>query len=120
MTDNAVHIHVEEDLAGVARRFVDAWRAAERGEAGPRDHITFIGMPAFLAAMTPKRLELLRQLRREGPMSVRALAGQLGRDYKSVHRDVSALGRCGLIARTAHDRIAVEWDRMVTELDLAA
>ncbi len=53
-------------------------------------------------------------------MSVRRLAGELGRDYKSVHREVAMLTATGLIERRAADEVAVEWDRAVTELDLAA
>ena len=53
-------------------------------------------------------------------MSVRRLAGELGRDYKSVHREVAMLTTTGLIERRAPDEVAVGWDRAVTELDLAA
>ena len=51
---------------------------------------------------------------------VRRLAGELGRDTKSVHREVATLTATGLIKRRAADEIAVGWDRAVTELDLAA
>ena len=64
--------------------------------------------------------EVARLLRRAGPMSVRWLAGELGRDYKSVHREVAMLTATGLIERRAADEVAVGWDRAVTELDLAA
>ena len=63
---------------------------------------------------------MARLLRRAGPMSVRWLAGELGRDYKSVHREVAMLTATGLIERRAADEVAVGWDRAVTELDLAA
>jgi len=45
---------------------------------------------------------------------------ELGRDYKSVHREVAILTATGLIERRAADEVAVGWDRAVTELDLAA
>ena len=48
------------------------------------------------------------------------LAGELGRDTKSVHREVAMLTATGLIERRAVDEVAVGWDRAVTELDLAA
>ena len=73
-----------------------------------------------MAAMSPRRLELMRHLRRTGPMSVRRLAGELGRDYKSAHREVAMLTGTGLMERRAADEVAVGWDRAVTELDLAA
>ena len=51
---------------------------------------------------------------------VRRPAGELGRDYKSVHREVAMLTATSLIERRAADEVAVGWDRAVTELDLAA
>ena len=71
-------------------------------------------------ALSPRRLELMRHLRRAGPMSVRRLAGEPGRDTKSVHREVAILTTTGLVERRAADEVAVGWDRAVTELDLAA
>ena len=56
--------------------------------------------------------------KREG--SLRRLAGEPGRDTKSVHREVAMLTATGLIERRAADEVAVGWDRAVTELDLAA
>ena len=47
--------------------------------------------------MTANRLELLRQVHRHAPQSVRALA--LKRDYKRVHEDVEALVKAGLLDR---------------------
>jgi hypothetical protein len=74
----------------------------------------------FMAAMSPRRPELMRHLRRAGPMSVRRLALGLARDDKSVHREVALLTATGLVQRRAKDEVAVKWDRAVTELDLAA
>lgn len=51
---------------------------------------------------------------------MRRLAGELGRDTKSVHREVAMLTTTGLIVRRAADGVVVGWDRAVTELDLAA
>ena len=53
-------------------------------------------------------------------MSLRRLAQQLGREYKSVHSETSLLIQTSLIARTAEDGVRIVWDRIVTELDLAA
>ena len=52
-------------------------------------------------------------------MSVRRLAGEPGRDTKSVRREVVMLTATGLIERRAADEVAVGRDRAVTELDLA-
>ena len=50
-------------------------------------------------------------------MPVRRLAGELARDFKSVHRDGTILTATGLIERRAADEVAVGWDRAVTELE---
>ena len=119
MTQASINLHVGS-LEEMGSRFALAWKEAERGRKPARDHLTFLSLPAFMAAMSPRRLELMRHLRRAGPISVRRLAVELGRDYKSVHREVAMLTATGLIARRASDEVAVEWDRAVTELDLAA
>ena len=91
-----VHVGTMEDMG---RRFVSAWRRLETGEKVRERHVTFEDLPALLNALTPKRLELLREVRREPAASVRVLASRLGRDYKRVHGDVEAhrapAGRAG-------------------------
>jgi len=119
MTKTAINLHVGS-LDEMGARFAAAWQAAERSRPVARDHVTFLSLPAFMAAMSPRRLELMRHLRRAGPMSVRRLAGELARDYKSVHHEVTMLTATGLIERSARDEGAVGWDRAGTELDLAA
>lgn len=42
----------------------------------------------------------MKTLRQHGPLSVRALAKQLERDYKNVHADANALEEVDLIQRT--------------------
>jgi predicted transcriptional regulator len=119
MSDDRINVHIG-GLDDMGRRFIDAWHAAEAGNPVNRDNVTFLTLEAFMAAMSPKRLELMRHLRRQGAMSVRRLSQQLARDYKSVHREVAMLASAGLIERRAKDQVAVVWDRAVTELDLAA
>jgi predicted transcriptional regulator len=117
--ETAVVAHIGS-IEHMAARFVDAWQTLERGEDVTRNHITFLSLADFTSAMSPKRVALLRHLRRSGPMSVRRLSAELGRDYKSVHREVARLADAGLIDRRTRDEVAVGWDRAVTALDLAA
>jgi predicted transcriptional regulator len=76
--------------------------------------VTFPDLPAMLNALTPKRLELLRDVHREPAPSVKALADRLGRDYKRVHEDVETLTASGLLRRedgsltTPYDAITAE------------
>ena len=53
-------------------------------------------------------------------MSIRRLAQQLRRDYKSVHSETSLLIQTGLIARTAENEVWIGWNKIITELDLLA
>jgi predicted transcriptional regulator len=108
-------------LASEAQAFKAAWHRAAAGEPPeePRYHLGFESVPAMLKALSPKRWALLEALKREGRMSVRALAAHLGRDYKNVHCDVKALIEFGLIEKR-QDGVAVPFDIIRWELKLAA
>lgn len=86
----------------------------------PVERVYFGDMKTFLKHITPKRLELLEELHRTGPMSVNALAKLLKRSYKNVHEDVSALELVGLIEKDEQKHIDVPWDEITTTLKLAA
>lgn len=98
-----VHVGTLEDMG---RRFIDAWHRAESGDAVNETCVTFHDLPTLLAALTPKRLDLLRYVRHHQVRTVKALATDLRRDYKNVHQDVEALTRLGLLARTVDQVIA--------------
>jgi predicted transcriptional regulator len=108
-----VHVGTLEDMG---RRFVSAWRRLETGEKVRERHLTFSDLPTLLNALTPKRLELLREVRREPAPSIRVLATRLQRDYKRVHGDVDVLSAVGLLARdeagisAAYDVIQADFD----------
>ncbi|MBB4268318.1 hypothetical protein [Roseospira visakhapatnamensis] len=102
---NTVNVHVG-GLEDMGRRFIDAWHLAERGEEVDETHVTVHDLPALLAALTPKRLDLLRYVRHHEVRTVKALATDLRRDYKNVHKDVEELTRLGLLTRTAGQVVA--------------
>lgn len=99
MTKN-LKIHVDESAKAMARRFIDAWHRAERGEAVDEHHLSFESWAGLASVLTPKRIELLRHLHRHPASSIAELARALQRDYKRVHADVEALATAGLIDRT--------------------
>ena len=87
-------------LSDAARRVADAWHRAEQGgEIEPTDTITFVSWSALASVMSDRRYELLRHLHRHPAGSIRALARDLGRDFKRVHEDIKALESVGLIER---------------------
>lgn len=77
--------------------------------------LTFEDIPTLLSVMTPRRLELLGTLRQNGPLSIRALAKALGRNYKNVHTDVSSLESVGLVERTTDGTLNAPWDEIDAE-----
>lgn len=120
MDEIKLHIESLDDF------FSNALEMARRLDAG--DHaskpasLSFESMESLLKLLTPNRWTLLRTLRANGPSSIRALSHKLGRDYRGVHSDVSALLDAGLIDRGVDGRVAVPWSRITAEMsvDVAA
>ncbi|MGL4443765.1 MAG: transcriptional regulator [Alsobacter sp.] len=120
MTDRTIHIHVESPEAMWARSL----SAAKRLDAGEIDfageHLSFANMATYLAAITPKRLELVARLKQVGPCSIRALSKEITRDYKSVHQDLSKLIEIGLVERREDGLVEAPYDTIVSTIKLAA
>jgi predicted transcriptional regulator len=93
-----VNLHVGS-IEEMGQRFVSAWHRLERGESFDETHLTFFSLETMLSTLSPKRLELLRHIHRQPAKTIAALAKTLGRDYKRVHDDISALAHVGLIVR---------------------
>jgi predicted transcriptional regulator len=111
-----IKVHVGT-LDEMGKRFVSAWHRLENGEKLRERHVTFPDLPAMLNALTPKRLELLRDVHREPAASVKALAERLGRDYKRVHEDVETLTASGLLLRD-DGRVTAPYDAITAEMRL--
>jgi predicted transcriptional regulator len=109
-----VHVGGARDMG---RRFATAFNRAQAGENVEERHVTFLSLEEMLAALSPKRLEMLRHLHREGAESVKALATSLERDYKRVYEDVVILENAGLIVREA-GRLTAPWDAVTAEVSL--
>jgi predicted transcriptional regulator len=110
------------DERETAQEFVAAWRRAEQAETPEplMEHLYFPDLETLLQTLTPRRMALLKTLHATGPVSVRTLSKELGRDYKSVHTDIQVLERMGLVARQKDGRLLVPWKRIVAEFRLAA
>lgn len=79
--------------------FRKTWKALEEGKQVQRRSGTyFTSLEAARKVLTPKRLELLRTIRRESPDSLYRLARLVGRDLKNVQEDVRALAELGLVS----------------------
>ena len=109
------------DAVASAKDFIDAWKRAENEKSIETEYrIHFQSLEMLLKTLTSTRWVLLKTLYKSGPMSIRALANELGRDYKNVHTDVRKLENAGLISRTEDNEIEVPWDVVEARLQLAA
>ncbi len=113
-----IDLHVGYDPAASKARILDAIRRAEAGQVAPESHVTFESWEGLARALSGKRLELLREVRREPAASVAALARTLGRDYKRVHEDVEILCAAGLLDRTDDGGIRAGYDEIRTLISL--
>lgn len=103
------------------QRFIDAWHKAESKEITEVEvHLNFEDLETLVTVLTTKRLELLKTLRKQGPMSVRSLSKALERDYKNVHVDAAALEAVDLIQRDDNGLIFSPWDVIDAKLRLVA
>ncbi|MHB8248438.1 MAG: HVO_A0114 family putative DNA-binding protein [Acidithiobacillus sp.] len=100
-------------------RFGTALQAAmEGGAIMPHFGVGFANMAQFGDVFTPKRWELIKALKAAGPLSIYALAKRLGRHYRNVHKDVSALMEWMVIEKDASGHIYVPWDEIDVRLPL--
>ncbi|OAS25423.1 hypothetical protein A5481_10520 [Methylobacterium platani] len=98
-----------------------AWKAAETGQTvAAGDRLVFRDWDALCAVLTPKRLDLLRHLRRSPESGIRPLARALGRDVRRVHADVVALAELGLVVRAADGGLSSEVDEIASTIRIAA
>jgi len=87
---------LEDDGAALVR----AWHRTERGERVHERVLAFESWKSLAKVMTEERYRLLRHLHAHPEPSVSALARALGRQYRRVHADVTALEHAGLLARS--------------------
>ena len=112
-----IQVHVD-GLAAMGNRFATVWHRAQAGEAVDEAHLTFLSFQAMTETLSPRRLELLRYVRQHSAASTRDLATSLGRDYKNVHPDVSALEAGGLLVREGR-RLSAPWNEVQASINLA-
>ena len=95
---------------------------ARRVDAGGEKHgadfeLSFSTPAQLVSELSPKRMELLQILKKAGPLSIRALAKLMGRNYSNVHADVQRLIEHGLIEKDANDHVLVPWDDVVVRMN---
>jgi len=96
-----VKLTVGGTLADDAAAFLNAWHRAEDGDVAAERALVFESWDALSRLMTGERYRLLRHIHAHPEPSISALARSLGRQYRRVHDDVTALVAAGLIERDA-------------------
>jgi len=81
--------------------------------------ISFASWELMHRILTPKRLEIIRALCGQPPMSIREVSRRVGRDFKGVHTDVTALMMSGLVEQQ-EGKICFPYDRIHVEFDIDA
>ncbi len=110
-------IIVGGELADDAAAFLDAWHRAEGGESVDETVLAFESWEALAGIMTGERYRLLRHVHAHPEPSVSALARALGRQYRRVHADVTALEQAGLLNRSS-GAVRASVDRITAEICL--
>ena len=82
--------------------------------------IGFASVKLMWKVITPKRWELMRAIAGAGPLAIREIARRVGRDVKSVHGDVSALLKAGVLDRAEDSRIEFPYDEIHVDFVLRA
>ena len=93
-------------------------RAFEGEEQG--SFISFPTVELLWRVMTPKRWELLRSMTGAGPLFIREVSRRTGRDVKSVHGDIQALLKAGVLDRIDDGRVDFPYDQVHVEFVLNA
>lgn len=103
------------ELKELAGRLDAGWQPEQ-----PVERLYFNDLPTLLLYLTPKRFELLLELRRMGHVSINALAKHLHRQYRNVFDDVKTLERLGLVEKDSSGRFHVPWDEIDARFRLVA
>lgn len=102
-------------LDDVKRRTRDAFRGRKQGS-----YISFASHELLLKTLTPKRWDLLKAMTGQGAIGIRPLARLVGRDVKSVHRDVHAMLKAGLLEAAGEGKVAFPYDAIHVDFVLKA
>ena len=100
----------------------DTKKRMRRAFAGHREgaFIGFASIELMWKVITPKRWQLMRTIAGAGPLAIREIARRVGRDVKSVHGDVSALLKAGVLDRATDGRIEFPYDEIHVDFVLRA
>ena len=106
-----------QSLDGFFRESKDFARRVDARMHETDFELSFSTPAQLVSELSPKRMELLQMLKKSGPLSIRALAKMMGRNYSNVHADVQRLIEHGLIEKDANGHVLVPWGDVVVRMD---
>jgi predicted transcriptional regulator len=102
-------------VEGTRIRMLRAFQGEKQGA-----FISFASAELLWKVITPKRWEVLQALTGAGPVAIREVARRVGRDVKSVHGDIQALLKAGVVDRAEDGRILFPYDEVHVDFVLRA
>ena len=116
-----LNIHLNHPAERALNTFGATLQQLESGQpVTPHFSIGFETVPQFAKVFTPKRWELISELKKFGAVSIYELAKRLDRHYRNVHQDVALLSEWLVIKKDEHGKVFVPWDEIDVRLPLAA
>jgi len=103
------------ELKDIAEKLDGGWLPEK-----PIERLYFDNLPSLLKHLTPKRFELLAELRLLGRSSINALAKHLHRQYRNVFDDVKSMEKLGLVEKDSSGHFYVPWNEIDATFRLAA
>jgi predicted transcriptional regulator len=97
----------------------EAAAAKSRRGTGPA-RISFASAELLWQVLTAKRWEILKAMTGAGALSMREIARRVHRDVKTVHADVHALLRAGIVSRTPEARVLFPYEEIHVDFVVSA
>jgi predicted transcriptional regulator len=81
--------------------------------------LSFASYAEMHRILTPKRLEIIRTMAGQEALSYREVARRVGRDFKGVHTDLTAMIAAGVVDRK-DDGVVFPYETMRFDFDIQA
>jgi len=90
------------------------------GKADSVARINFVSWDLVHKVLAPNRMEIVQTMVGAGPLSIREVARRVGRDFKGVHTDVTALLKAGVMQHAEGGGVVFPYDSVHVEFDVSA